>query len=384
MKESTVGSAVLVTGTVIVSSLFAVLKSLEDVPPLLRASWRLQTTFLALAFPSSLSVYLRAQLRSRANNQTAQPTNRKDKSRIRDLLCSSISVDSVRAGCGWAMYNIGLCYAVATASLIRSSILSQCAPLFIVFYQCLQSAFPKVLGQSSDRVHWKHIAGVMLTMIGTTLFVLSTASEEARRHIQKQSNNSIVGDLWGAFASAGYAMYCTYGRRARQKVPVFIHLPTCCFTSMVIVSAVAWISQNGGDSNTRNSSASPIFEESIGFCQSHLLGWTCAEYLTRMVYLGVVCGAIAVTMINWSMSKVQALEAATANSSEPVFATIIGVVVFGEPIPTVTAVLAAAIIVYAMILCSTQGEKNSFKIKDDHLQENSFIRREMRTPLEVV
>lgn len=371
MKETTVGSAVLIAGTIVVSSLFAVLKSLDDVPPLLRASWRLQTTFLALAVPSGLAVYLRTQSCRRKSNQDAESNGQKDASTMNQGLpmLHAVSFDSVRAGCGWALYNIGLCYAVSMTSLIRSTILSQCAPIFIVFHQFLQTTFPQLFGEATERVHWKHIAGVVLAIVGTTVFVISTKSQGEQRN----NDNKIVGDLWGAFASAGYAMYCTFGQKARRSTPIFAHMPICCFTAMAIVSVAAWMSQQSDDAPGQPASNPFRSEETYGFCQEHLLGWTCPEYFPRMIYVGVVCGAIAVTMVNWSMSKVQVLEAATANSSEPVFATIIGVVFFGEPMPNIVAVAAAAIIVHAMILCSAQGEKVAPKLKVDNLREEGPI-----------
>lgn len=273
------------------------------------------------------------------------------------------------------VYNIGLCYAVSMTSLIQSTIIYQCAPIFIVFYQFLQSTFTQLLGESPKRVHWKHIAGVFLAIVGTTLFVISTKSQGK----QKSNKNKIVGDLWGAFASAGYAIFCTFGQKAWQSAPIFVHMPICCFTAMAIVSVAAWMSQHSDDAPGQPASNPFCLEETNGFCQEHLLGWTCPAYFPRMIYVGVVCGAIAVTLVSWSMSKVQVLEAATANSSEPVFATKIGVVIFGELMPTIMAVAAAVIILHAMILCSTQGEKLAPMLKVDNLLMTHWLRRQYST-----
>jgi len=112
MMQSVIGSTMLGIGTILVSSMFAVLKSLECVHPIIRASWRLQTTFIALAAPSALSIYL-----STLSKKQIVP-----------------SMQTVWSGCGYALYNVGLCTALAKTSLLRASILSQCAPLFIVLY----------------------------------------------------------------------------------------------------------------------------------------------------------------------------------------------------------------------------------------------------------
>lgn len=385
-----IGPFVLGIGTVLVSSMFAVLKSLENIHPIVRASWRLQTTFLALAAPSALSLYL----------DTTYSINWNQKGARRRALTYVPPVSTIWSGIGYALYNVGLCIALAKTSLLRASTLSQCAPLFIVLHKMLQHR-----NRSSDDtqngvdgrkgVYWKHLLGVVLTLVGTGMYISSTATETSdKSYIGTVADSSkaggvnakgfnlgshLIGDVAAIAASAGYAIYISCGRQARQVVPVYIHLPICVFVAMVIVCTVGLgtvgipevVSSDfpGMRENHRDAffgkqnaivgfDATTVNATSYDFC-SNLVGWTCAQYLPRSAFLGIVCGAIAVGMINWSLNHVSALQAATANSAEPIAASIIGIIFFAEAIPNFVAIVAAGIIVIAMMLCSADDGTDS-------------------------
>mmetsp|Transcript_17331 Transcript_17331/g.47791 ORF Transcript_17331/g.47791 Transcript_17331/m.47791 type:complete len:413 (+) Transcript_17331:368-1606(+) len=406
MTRSIIGPTVLGIGTILVSSMFAVLKSLDSIDPIVRASWRLQTTFLALAAPSALSLYLD---KGRSSDQTKKP--------VRNPASYFLPpVATVWSGCGYAMYNVGLCIALAKTSLLRASILSQCAPLFIVLYKIFRSRCYPFREVETDRggqegVHWKHVLGVVLTLVGTGIYISSTTTEslddsqldkvptdsirEERVATQSDFGSHLLGDFAAAAASAGYATYISCGRQARRIVPVYVHLPGCVLVAMILVSIFGSLVLN--ISAVLNLDSNPIRNDFDGvligrvneipaatddaypyndFCSS-LLGWTCGKYLPRSLFLGVVCGAIAVGMINWSLNHVSALQAAAANSAEPIAASIIGVVFFSEPVPNLTAVLAAGIIVFAMMLCSadetTSSKSNKPSDGDDASREVSVI-----------
>jgi drug/metabolite transporter (DMT)-like permease len=422
--QSIIGSTMLGIGTVLVSAMFAVLKSLEHVHPIIRASWRLQATALALAPPCALSIYLAAT--TLPNNRDHNNNKGSRSSKINSILIPPM--DTVWSGIGYAMYNVGLCTALAKTSLLRASILSQCAPLFIVLYNySLHTMYPRRRGGGRG-VHLNHILGVILTLVGTAIYVSSTTpetsddvvdvdaiinpittdhlrniggqdeilvpaivvaitsvniqDERSQSHyitINNNNNNNIIGDLNALFASAGYAIYISCGRKARKIVSVFIHLPGCVFVALILVSTfclvtvvhdVADVDQttttaqhhydgddyndNDAFNNRENIILTEVEEENndLLFC-SNLFGWMCQQYLPRVAFLGIVCGAIAVSLINWSLNHVSALQAAAANSAEPLIASFIGIIFFYEPIPNFTAITAAGIIVIAMMLCST-------------------------------
>lgn len=389
MMQSVIGSTMLGIGTILVSSMFAVLKSLEYVHPIFRASWRLQTTFIALAAPSALSIYLSTL----SKKQIIPP------------------METVWSGCGYALYNVGLCTALAKTSLLRASILSQCAPLFVVLYN-----IGDIRKGEKRRVHWNHIFGVILTLVGTAMYITSTtattfsAGDGDTNNLRKfreeisvsasllppgnvstafldsqaqEKAYSFIGDFSALIASAGYATYISCGRQAQKVVPVYVHLPGCVFVAMLLVSTFCLIMMlHGVDVHTTTTAHADDYndfftdrknmfpthgllfrhneeeEHNKQFC-STLLGWMCQQYLPRLAFLGVVCGAIAVSLINYSLNHVSALQAAAANSVEPITASIIGIVFFSEPIPNFTAMIAAGIIIFAMLLCSTDGDANT-------------------------
>lgn len=401
--QAIIGPTMLGIGTILVSSMFAVLKSLDRVHPIVRASWRLQTTFLALAAPSALSIYLAT---TNSNNR-----DHKNKRNCKSFVLPPVA--TVWSGCGYALYNVGLCTALAETSLLRASILSQCAPLFIVLYNIFcNRCYPQHHFENGARggVHWKHILGVVLTLVGTGIYISSTSTSDetslgtstkdsrGEQEVVLEFDSTghersfILGDLAAAVASAGYATYISCGRQARRVVPVYIHLPGCVFVAMILVSAAclmvvdnptfedsagaASIHDDYNDAFIGRKNTIPTPNElyhldgaNSDFC-SYLLGWTCQKYLPRIAFLGVVCGAIAVGLINWSLNHVSALQAAAANSAEPIAASIIGVIFFAEPIPNITAIAAAGIIVFAMMLCSTDDGTNHKSISSGSDNKN--------------
>jgi drug/metabolite transporter (DMT)-like permease len=380
--RSAIGPMMLGIGTILVSSMFAVLKSLDSIHPIIRASWRLQTTFLALAAPSALSIYL-----------TAAHSNRK--------LSFLPPVATVWSGCGYALYNVGLCIALAKTSLLRASILSQCAPLCIVLYKIFRSRYCQSHqfknGGGQGGVHWKHILGVVLTIVGTGVFISSTTKAHDNLDLgalkNKQSHHSalelhyrshVIGDLAAAGASIGYATYISFGQQARRSVPVYIHLPGCVFVATILISIFYFMTVDftvfgSSESLSDRENTIPGTDEkkhfggeTSDFC-SNLLGWTCPQYLPRIAYLGIVCGAIAVGLINWSLNNVSALQAAAANSAEPIAASIIGIVFFSEPVPNFVAILAAGIIILAMLLCSADDGTNKKIENSDTVETDSEV-----------
>ena len=390
--DNIVGPAMLSVGTILVSSMFAVLKSLNRIDPVVRASWRLQTTFLALALPSAFSIYL-----SRAHSTDHLPKKQR--------LAFLPPMATVWSGCGYALYNVGLCIALAKTSLLRASILSQCAPLFIVLHKIFHNTYYSSRqfenSGATKGVHWKHMLGVVLTLIGTGIYISSTTEASDQSHLSAgvtygeqvlspefEFRSQVIGDLAAAAASAGYAIYISCGRQARHSAPVYIHLPGCVFVAMVLVSLFYLIVIDGPELISRESSGQANIKLGHGethhmvgltgdFCSS-LIGWTCDQYLPRIAFLGVVCGAVAVGLINWSLNHVSALQAAVANSAEPIAASIIGIIFFSEPVPNVVAILSAGIIVFAMILCSSDDgtNKNSKNIdENENINcEEGFIR----------
>ena len=384
-----IGPTMLGIGTILVSSMFAILKSLNHIDPIVRASWRLQTTFLALAVPSALSILISAN----------QSKGFYSKTNIQMLDLPPVA--TIWSGCGYALYNVGLCISLAKTSLLRASILSQCAPLFIVTYKIFQKRYirpldPETRGQKVG-VHWKHMLGVALTLLGTGIFISSTRETQNDSGLGSWGNNKsrqstsdldygsyIIGDLAAAVASMGYAIYVSCGQQARRSVPVYIHLPGCVFVAMVLVSLFCFMMVNASDweniihssKEKNNYSVGETSGETSGetndFC-SNILGWVCPQYLPRVAYLGIVCGAIAVGLINWSLNHVTTLQAAAANSTEPIAASIIGVVVFSEPVPNFEAILGAAIMIIAMLLCSADNERSNSNKKIEAVLQNFEI-----------
>jgi drug/metabolite transporter (DMT)-like permease len=396
--QDIVSAVVLGLGTILVSSMFAVLKSFDNIHPIIRACWRLQATFVALVTPSAFAIYYHSIGKLQVGN---------DKTRL-NYKSVIPPKETIWSGCGYALYNVGLCIALVNTSLIRASVLSQCAPLFIVLNKFLESR--GIFGkreqrQSRNAVHWKKVAGVFLTLIGTALFVnpisstltggneldpflgtinsrnlrtgatrtLEAAETTIPEDIVENCDSeigSIVGDVAAATASAGYAIYISYGKKATQRVPFFIHLPGCVFLATTILSivSVVFVDFDSSDQTTTTTLAIDTLEpEDNLFCRN-IFGWTCSKYFPRAAFLGIICGAVAVSMINWSLNHVSALFASAANSFEPVSASLIGVFLYAEQIK-LSQSFAAVVIMIAMALCSSSTDEETDNQLDKKIDE---------------
>ncbi|MDG1540435.1 MAG: DMT family transporter [Candidatus Thalassarchaeaceae archaeon] len=254
-----------------VSSAGIVLQEMSEVPPLLRASWRMQGTALVL-LPGFLYQFLRT---------SDFEINRND---ARLILASSLFLAAHFGSWVWSLDN---------TSLVHSLLFVNTHPLVVV-------AIMPFLGEVVRR---GHITGVVLGFVGATLSLIDLGDG---------GQVSLVGDL-AAFAGAVTVVgYILVGRHLRSErgMPIFI------YAFPVTMAAGIWLSF-----------ATVFFEgsslSSIDPSDS-LTGWSDPIWIAWVAYLSLGPGLCGHTGVNTVLRWIPPIVVSIALLMEPVLGAIIG------------------------------------------------------------
>ena len=254
-----------------VSSAGIVLQEMSEVPPLLRASWRMQGTALVL-LPGFLYQILRT---------SDFEINRND---ARLVLASSLFLAAHFGSWVWSLDN---------TSLVHSLLFVNTHPLVVV-------AIMPFLGEAVRR---GHIAGVVLGFGGASLSLIDLGDG---------GQVSLVGDL-AAFAGAvtvvGYILVGRY-LRSERGMPIFI------YAFPVTMAAGIWLS------------FATVFFEGSSFSSiepsDSLTGWSDPIWIAWVAYLSLGPGLCGHTGVNTVLRWISPIVVSIALLMEPVLGAIIG------------------------------------------------------------
>jgi len=254
-----------------VSSAGIVLQEMSEVPPLLRASWRMQGTALVL-LPGFIYQFLRT---------SDFEINRND---ARLILASSLFLAAHFGSWVWSLDN---------TSLVHSLLFVNTHPLVVV-------AIMPFLGEVVRR---GHIKGVVLGFGGATLSLIDLGDG---------GQVSLVGDL-AAFAGAVTVVgYILVGRHLRSErgMPIFI------YAFPVTMAAGIWLS------------FATVFFEGTSFSSidpsDSLTGWSDPIWIAWVAYLSLGPGLCGHTGVNTVLRWISPIVVSIALLMEPVLGAIIG------------------------------------------------------------
>jgi len=254
-----------------VSSAGIVLQEMSEVPPLLRASWRMQGTALVL-LPGFLYQFLRT---------SDFEINRND---ARLILASSLFLAAHFGSWVWSLDN---------TSLVHSLLFVNTHPLVVV-------AIMPFLGEVVRR---GHITGVVLGFGGATLSLIDLGDG---------GQVSLVGDL-AAFAGAVTVVgYILVGRHLRSErgMPIFI------YAFPVTTAAGIWLS------------FATVFFEGSSFSSIEpsvsLTGWSDPIWIAWVAYLSLGPGLCGHTGVNTVLRWIPPIVVSIALLMELVLGAIIG------------------------------------------------------------
>ena len=268
---------ILFVALIAVSSAGIVLQSMSEVPPLLRASWRMQGTALVL-LPGFIYQYSR---------MTAGSVTSKDWS---IMLLSSIFLGAHFGSWVWSLDH---------TSLVHSLLFVSIHPIVLVLLMPL-------MGISVRR---GHILGVSIGLAGALLSL---------GDIDSGGEVTMAGDAAAFLGAATVVGYLLAGRhlRSERQIPIFVYAFPVTLGAGIWL-AMAAISQEGA------SISDTIPEHS-------LFGWSDAVWLSWIAYLSIGPGLMGHTGINTVLRWIAPITVSIVLLFEPVVGGIIGWLWEGE------------------------------------------------------
>ena len=264
---------VLGASIIAVSSAGAVFQMITSVPPLLKASWRLQATSLIL-LPFAIYQYKNLDV------ETKKLTL--DKKNIAIIIGSGL--------CLWLHFGSWV-WSLDHTTLPRSLLFVTSHPLVIVVGLWL----------IKKPVKRKSSIGAVIGFIGASIIILGVESE---------GNASLIGDLAAFIGAITVVGYFTAGRILREWMPLFVYaFPVTLLASILL--AISSIFQEGAVFDTSNSNF-------------YVFGWLAAAWLPYVAYLAIGPGLIGHTGINGVLKWFSPLLISVCLVTEPLIGSIIG------------------------------------------------------------
>ena len=268
---------ILFVALIAVSSAGIVLQSMSDVPPLLRASWRMQGTALVL-LPGFLYQFSRMAKGSVTSRDWGI------------ILVSSLFLGAHFGSWVWSLDH---------TSLVHSLLFVSIHPIVLVLLM-------PVIGMSVRR---GHVIGVA---IGVTGALLSLGD------IQSGGEVTMAGDAAAFLGAATVVGYLLAGRhlRSEREIPIFV------YAFPVTLGAGVWLA------------LAAISQEGVSISDSvpelSLIGWADAIWLPWIAYLSFGPGLMGHTGINTVLRWIAPITVSITLLFEPVVGGIIGWLWEGE------------------------------------------------------
>jgi drug/metabolite transporter (DMT)-like permease len=208
------------------------------------------------------------------------------------------------------------CYftAVNITSLSVAAILLYTAPAFVMIFSSILF---------KEKLTKRKMAALFLTFTGcafVTVFVKDAGQ-----------NISIVGILAGLGSGLGYALYSIFGRYALKKYdPVTVTFYTFVFASVSLLPV------------------NDIGEFVRAFSDTGVIFYT--------VLLGMLATVLPFLLYTKALTCLETSKASIIATLEPVVATVIGIVLYGEPV-TVYKLLGIGMVIFAVSILAEENDK---------------------------
>ena len=287
-----------------VSSAGALFQQVDDVPPLLRASWRLQLTSVVLA-PLALM-----QWKSHGHSLKSRFMERKT---ILWLLAGGVFL---------ALHFGAWVASLDETSLTHSLLFVTAHPLIIVFGMALIARFSLSYFRSPNR--WE-IIGACVGFLGAALALVDLGDEQGGRTVT----------MWGdflAFLGAVFVVgYIVSGRVLRKWMPIFLYaFPVTLIGALILIPA------------------SCLLEDD--FSSMGAFGWIQAEYFWWFLALALIAGLLGHTGLYTCLRYMPPLVVSTSVTMEPIIGSIIGFVLFDTGLPGFWTWLGGPILISGILM----------------------------------
>jgi drug/metabolite transporter (DMT)-like permease len=296
----------LVAGVLGVSSAGAILSHVDEIPPLMRASWRLQITVLML-LPFAIWQY--------RDMDTSARTRLTEKKTVLIILGSGLAL-AAHFGT-WVT-------SLDHTSLAHSLLFVTSHPIIIVIGTALLVRRP----------HKLETIGALIGLFGAAITLLDAKND---------------GDvtLWGdmlAFAGAITVVgYIVAGRILREWMPVFVYA-----VPVTLIGAVLLIPL---------SIATGEDTAALGWIESDLLSW--------FILLAFLAGIVGHTGLNACLRWLPPLTISFAVTLEPIIGAFIGWFFFSEGVPGKWTWIGGTILILGILFVIKGGAENVVDTSDE-------------------
>ena len=295
----------LAAGVVGVSSAGAILSHVDSVPPLMRASWRLQITVLML-LPFAIWQYRQMEI-----------TEKKKLTEKKTVLILAGSGIALAAHFGTWVTSLD------HTSLAHSLLFVTSHPIIIVIGTAIFFRKP----------HSLETAGALFGLIGAGITLLD-------------ANDSGDVTLWGDFLAFAGAItvvgYIVAGRILREWMPVFVYaVPVTLLGGILLIPFSILM----GESTS-----------AIGWVESDLLGW--------FILLAFLAGIVGHTGLNACLRWLRPLTVSFAVTLEPIIGAFIGWFFFDEDIPQKWTWLGGLVLIFGIMLVIKGGAEHGMDSSD--------------------
>jgi drug/metabolite transporter (DMT)-like permease len=286
-----------------VSSAGALFQHVDTVPPLLRASWRLQLTSLVLA-PFFVYQWRKQEITVKA--RMFEPKT------ILIILAS---------GCALALHFGSWVASLDATSLTHSLLFVTAHPLIIIVGMALLGTF--FIGhRQPNRLE---VLGALVGFSGAAITLLDQGHQQGDHIV------TIWGDALAFFGAVFVVGYIISGRVLREWMPIFLYaFPVTLFASLLLLPA-SWALE-------------PEFA-SFG-----IIGWTDAEYFPWFLALALIAGLLGHTGLNTCLRYISPLIISTSVTLEPLLGSLIGWAFFGSGVPGQWTWVGGPILVVGVLL----------------------------------
>jgi len=288
----------LVAGVIGVSFAGAILQNpLSSVPPLMRASWRLQLTVLILL---PMFIWQWREIDAELKNRIFE------KRTISIIIGSGIAL-----GAHFGTWVASLDY----TSLAHSLLFVTSHPLIMICGIALLYRSPTKLEK----------IGVAIGLIGALVTLID---------YNEGGEVTIFGDFLAFIGAVTVVGYIVAGKVLRQWMPVFIYaLPVTLIAALVLIPASIIANENTA---------------ALGWIESDLLGW--------FILLAFLAGILGHTGLNACLRWLSPLTISVAVTMEPMIGSFIGWFFFDSPVPGLWTWLGGPLLIIGVILVIIGGD----------------------------
>ncbi len=274
---------------------------MDDVPPLLRASWRFQLTAVLMAPMFFL------QYRDMRQNSVSMEKLRLPETRY-ILAGSGISLGLHMGAWVWSLDNTSL-----THSLLFVTI----HPLIIVFGALLLRKYvPK-----------QQVFGASIGFIGGGITLLGISAE---------SDVTLLGDIAAIIGAIAVVGYFLAGRKLRQWMPLFVYILPVTLIAAIFLAILSIMLEG---------TVFSMSDENIS-----MFGWMSSSWIWYVVYLAVFPGIVGHAGISAVLRWFPPIIVSVAYLFEPLVGSYIGWILGTTGIPSLWTWVGATVLMIGTVL----------------------------------